>query len=120
MPETVDDNMASQVETEQADEAGQVTAVQLADNSRDPTPSANTRRKQDRERMVKNCIDEALTSNGPILELNNLEISKIPENLLKLGNVQVCMNSAVVTVWKCCHSLNSFGIYPVTLVDNLL
>ena len=62
----------------------------VGDNSKDPAPSANTKMKKDRDKLVQSRIEEA--KNGAIiLELNDLSLSEIPEELLELTHLQVLL-----------------------------
>ena len=88
MPEVVGDNMVAQDAMEEADQSEQFAASQ-ADNNRDPIPSANTKKRQDRDKMINLHIGDVQASGSTTLELNNVELSIIPEPLLRCKHVQV-------------------------------
>ena len=97
MPQIVDDNRASQDEQDDMDsnvldepeDTGE--GVSDVDNSKDPVPSANTRKKQKQTKLIQRQIEEVMSTGATVLELNDMAIDVIPAPLLDLQHVQVTL-----------------------------
>ena len=91
MANEVDDNMLNESQTGQPLQHGAPEEENGVDssNEKDPTPSANTKKRQEKQMLVQKLIHEVKDHGATVLELNDMDISEIPEEMLELTNLQV-------------------------------